>query len=343
MSPQFASLPNKPDAREEIPVLDIAPYRLGVPGALEQLGAQMRRALEDFGFYFVINHGIPQDLIDGVLNAARQFCDLPLDQKMSLSFNEHHVGYIPLCHSAEHRTALDKDHELNLFESFLIKRDLAADHRDVLAHKRFRAQNQWPEGHPQIRRQIMAYVDAAERLCTSLLPLYAVALDLPADWFAPAFREPMYTLKLSHYPQQPMDACSNSGKLPYLNSSFMTVQPQSRLVDLFIRLPNGKWIDAPDVPGSLLVSGGDLTCRWTNGRFLATPYFANRKSDTEYYAASFFMDCDYDWVMRDIPSCAPRVGNSAFLPTTYFEYLTWYETHRHETLSRKDGVRLSAY
>ena len=46
----------------EIPVLDLGPLRAGEPGALERLGAELREAFTEVGFYFVRNHGISQAL-----------------------------------------------------------------------------------------------------------------------------------------------------------------------------------------------------------------------------------------------------------------------------------------
>jgi len=85
LAPSLATI--RPDAKEEIPVLDIGPYLAGQPGSLQELGVQLRDALENIGFYFVINHGISQDLIDGVFEAAKMFHALPLAQKMALAFN----------------------------------------------------------------------------------------------------------------------------------------------------------------------------------------------------------------------------------------------------------------
>ncbi|QHI98506.1 isopenicillin N synthase family oxygenase [Xylophilus rhododendri] len=340
-APSLAAI--RPDAKEEIPVLDIGPYLAGEPGALERLGAEMRYALENIGFYFVVNHGIPQALIDGVFDAARLFHALPLEQKSAIAFTENNTGYVPLKGSTTRHSALTKDNKPNLVESFFIKRDLPADHPDVLAGKRFRGQNQWPEDLPEFRRLAMAYADAAERLGTSLLPLYAVALGLPADWFAPAFREPMYTLRLSHYPQQPPAVDDQFGLAPHTDTSFMTLLPQNKVQGLSVRLPNGKWIDAPALPGSFLVNGGDLMRRWTNDRFLATPHRVTNKSGQERYAAPFFMDCDYGWVMRCIPSCLPAGAEPSYPPITYAEYLAWYRAQNYAAAPGKDGVKLSAY
>jgi len=39
-----------------------------------------------------------------------------------------------------------------------------------------------------------------EALCRRLVPLYAVALDLPADFFDACFAEPHMILRMSRYP-----------------------------------------------------------------------------------------------------------------------------------------------
>ena len=53
-----------------------------------------------------------------------------------------------------------------------------------------------PRGHHRLLRRL-------ERLSLSILPIYAVALDLAAGYFTPAFQEPQYQLRMSHYPHTP--------------------------------------------------------------------------------------------------------------------------------------------
>ena len=62
-----------------IPVIDLGPYFAGSPGALEAAAAELRDALEKIGFFIIINHGVPQDLIDGTFAEAKRFHDQPLD------------------------------------------------------------------------------------------------------------------------------------------------------------------------------------------------------------------------------------------------------------------------
>src|SRR5690348_1969950 len=51
-------------AQSVIPVIDLGPCLAGRPGAREDAAAALRRALEDVGFLVLVNHGVPQRLID---------------------------------------------------------------------------------------------------------------------------------------------------------------------------------------------------------------------------------------------------------------------------------------
>src|SRR6476469_6903049 len=85
----------------EIPILDLAPYLSGEPGAREGLGKQLCHALESIGFYFIKGHGIPQSLIDAAFTETERFHAQPLDCKMRLRRNRDNVGYLPMSRSTD--------------------------------------------------------------------------------------------------------------------------------------------------------------------------------------------------------------------------------------------------
>ena len=81
---------------DTIPVLDLGPLRAGTPGALDRLGAELRHAFTEVGFYFVRNHGIPQAQLDELFAEAERFHAQPLEAKLAMKINEHNIGYMPL-------------------------------------------------------------------------------------------------------------------------------------------------------------------------------------------------------------------------------------------------------
>jgi isopenicillin N synthase-like dioxygenase len=323
---------------DTIPVLDLAPLRAGEPGALERLGAELRQAFTEVGFYFVRNHGIAQALLDETFAAAERFHAQPLEAKLALRINEHNIGYMPMRGATTRVNAVGDVALPNANEAVFFKRDLPPDHPDVLAKLRFRGVNQWPD-LPGFRDTILRACNAFEALALSLLPIYARALDKPADFFAPFFREPMYTLRLSHYPQQEPTAPHNEfGIAPHLDTSFMTILAQNRIPGLSLRLPSGEWLDAPAPEGALLVNGGMLLRRWTDNRFLATPHRVINRSGRERYAIPFFFDADYRAVMTPITADG---APGRMEPITYPEFMTGYQrANFHHAAEDKEKIAL---
>ena len=97
-----------------------------------------------------------------------------------------------------------------------------------------------------------------EALCRRLVPLYALALDLPADFFDRCFAEPHMILRMSRYPVIDGEDETVASLVPHTNSGFMTLLPPNRVPGLSIQLPNGRWIDAPGIDGAYIVNGGDI-------------------------------------------------------------------------------------
>jgi isopenicillin N synthase-like dioxygenase len=308
-----------------IPVLDIAPLRAGEPGALEALGAQLRRAFTEVGFYFVRGHGVPDSLVEAAFEATRRFHAQPMDAKLAMRFDNHNTGYLPMRGATTRMNALGAPQKPNFNEAVFFKRDLPPDHPDVLAGRRFRGVNRWPADLPGFRETALDYMRAMEGLGRSLVPIYAVALGLPADWFDDKFREPMFTLRMTHYPQQdPMSPEDEWGLAPHADTSFMTILAQNKVPGLSLRLPDGAWVDAPAPGGAFLVNGGMMLRRWTNERFLATPHRVTNRSGQERYAIPFFMDCSYDAVMAPIPTCVDAEHPAKHPPFTYLEFMSEY-------------------
>ncbi|KAG6572750.1 gibberellin 2-beta-dioxygenase [Phytophthora cinnamomi] len=70
-----------------IPVVDFSS-----PEAAEQL----RRACTDVGFFYLVRHGIPAELLAQVYAEMRAFFGQPLAKKRKMLANESMRGYTPL-------------------------------------------------------------------------------------------------------------------------------------------------------------------------------------------------------------------------------------------------------
>src|SRR5258707_419886 len=83
-------------AIETIPVIDLGPFLAGEEGALDRTAKELRFALTEIGFYFIVNHGVPREKIRGVFDQVKRFHEQPVDRKLELKIDVNSTGYLPL-------------------------------------------------------------------------------------------------------------------------------------------------------------------------------------------------------------------------------------------------------
>ena len=306
-----------------IPTIDLGPYLRGRPGGLAATAAQLRDALEGVGFFIIVNHDVPRDLVDRTFAEARRFHAQPYDAKMRLRMNEHNNGYMAMGRYAVWTSDVNANDKPDLNEAFFVRRERAQDDPLVVANRRFAGPNVWPDDLPGFRETVLAYIDRVDLLARRLLPVCAVALDLAPDAFDAAFAESQFTFRLTHYP--PAKAEPNQfGIAPHTDANFLTFLAQTDVPGLELRLPSGEWLDVPYVPDSYAVNAGDMMSRWTNGRFKSTPHRAVPPVGRERYAIPYFFGPHLDTVIACLPTCESADDPPRFSPITYDAYLRWW-------------------
>jgi isopenicillin N synthase-like dioxygenase len=323
---------------ETIPVIDLGPCFAGAPGALDRAAAELRHALSEIGFYFVVNHGIPRGLVQEAFRQAARFHGQPIDEKMKIRIDKHNVGYLPMKGDTLRTSVVQTITKPNLNEALFVARDLAPDHPDVVADRRFRSANQWPKDLPGFRDHVMAYCDALERLVQRLVRLYARALELPAEYFDAAFTDFQYKLRMTHYPPHAAVADDEFGIAPHTDTSFLTLLAPNEVPGLSIRTQAGNWIDAPAIPDAFVVNGGQLLLRWTNDRFLATPHRAINRTGGERYALAFFCDAHIDWPIAAVPTCVGPDRPPRYPTTYYTDYMVAYQKRTYDLLADQQAA-----
>ena len=312
---------------DAIPVIDLGPYLGGAPGALAAAAAELHDALERIGFFIIVNHDVPQDLIDRTFAEAKRFHDQPLDVKMALRMNEHNNGYMAMGKYAVWTSDVNANDKPDLNEAFFVKRERQPDDPLLRSGRRFVGPNQWPDNLPDFRETVLAYTEAVDALARRVLPVCAAALDLPPDYFDAAFAESQFSFRLSHYP--PVEAEANQfGIAPHTDANFLTFLAQTDVPGLQVRMPSGDWLDVPYIPGSFAVNSGDMMYRWTNGRFKSTPHRALPPVGRHRYAIPFFLGPHIDTVIACLPTCQGPDNPPQYPPISYEQYLLWwYDTN----------------
>ena len=149
--------------REIIPVIDLGPYLAGALGAIDRTAEELRFALTEVGFYFIVNHGIPSGQIREVFRQVAGFHARPLEKKLEIKLDKHNVGYLPMRGDTLRTSTVASVTKANINEAFFVARELPSDHPDVLADRRFRSANRWPSDLPAFRDVIVDYCNSMER------------------------------------------------------------------------------------------------------------------------------------------------------------------------------------
>jgi isopenicillin N synthase-like dioxygenase len=328
-----------------IPVIDFGPVFAGEPGALNHTANIVRDACERVGFFYALRHGVEQELIDRAFAASRQFHALSLDAKLQLKLNENNIGYLPVNASVQGASTVHKATRPNQNESFFVSHDRGPDHPDVVAGIPLRGRNQWPADHfvPGMRGAMMAYFQALGAMCDRMLPVFAVALGMPADFFAPFFADEAHaTARFLHYPPQDAGEDNLFGQAPHTDNSFMTALARTEVPGLAVRLASGEWFPPPVIPGTLLINLGNIMRRWSNDRFLSTPHGVLNDSGTDRYSIAYFHSPNPKSVIECLPSCTSADNPPRYETALYRDLvMEFYRANYFHQKGHRSGAALA--
>jgi isopenicillin N synthase-like dioxygenase len=305
-----------------LPIVDLG----GLAGAAEdgdlarlrELGAAFDAACREFGFCYIVNHGVGQDLVDRAFAMDAAFHALPLEEKQRIKINKAHRGYMAMATSLIVTSSIEKAVRPNLSESFMLMHEVASG-EEVLP---LGGPNQWPRKPAGFRQVVGAYDATLQRLARQMTRMIAVALGLEPEGLNRHFERPTTFLRLLHYPPSPPDAGDKQyGSAPHTDYGFITILAQDRRGGLQVRGPDQAWIDATPLKGAFVVNIGDMGSRWSNGRWPSTPHRVINHSGGDRYSMPYFFDPTADAVIACLPSCCSADRPARFEPVRYGDYL----------------------
>jgi isopenicillin N synthase-like dioxygenase len=284
-----------------IPTIDLTGALAPGAAASARVAAQLRQAATHAGFFYIVGHGIADDMVARQFALARELLTLPAQRRAALS-----IRRSPIMRGFESlgEQTLQAGMRPDLKESFYCGMDWPEDHPYVRAGYQTYGPSQWPEELPHARPTCQAYIAAMNTLALRLMQLLALSLDLPEHYFDDAFRWPMVTLRMVRYPPHPPQADERTfGAGAHTDWGALTILAQDRHGGLEVQLPDGRWAEAPPVAGSFVVNLGDMIPRWTNDLYRSNPHrVRNRHSGGEpRYSIPFFYEPDYLARIEPVP------------------------------------------
>ncbi|KAH9922954.1 uncharacterized protein B0H18DRAFT_1016332 [Fomitopsis serialis] len=293
------------EAFSHIPVIDLSDVSSKDPAVRKALADTIRGACMNVGFFYVVSHGIPEAAIAQVLAVSKEYFSLPIEKKMELENKKtpNFKGYNPV-----RGGRIDPLSEGDVQEGFQFSWEaLEADDYDGRRAKdgAMAGANVWPREPPGFREAALAYYHAAMALGRNLFPMFALALDLPEDFFDDKTKSSAAIMRLLHYPPQTGSMDDRAVGLGAHSDweCFTILWQEPGIQALQVLNKEKQWINAPPVPGTLVINLGDQFARWTNDVFKSTVHRAVNRSGVRRYSIPLFFGTDYDVKLEPIPSC----------------------------------------
>jgi isopenicillin N synthase-like dioxygenase len=300
-------------AYRTLPIVDIAGLSSGDAAARLRVARDLGAAARDSGFLYCTGHGVGRDLRARLLGAAKTFFARPHQAKMQVYIGNstNHSGYVPAGEEVFAGATPDAK------EAFDVPLDVPASDP---AHGRnaFLGPVQWPDD-TAFRADVTAYYAAVASVARRMFAGFALAMDLPEDWFDSRLTKPASQLRLIHYPYNqaaPPDGPGIGAHTDY--ECFTILLPTAPGLEVLNGA--GEWIDVPPIEDAFVVNIGDMLEAMTNGAFVATSHRVRRVKE-ERYAFPYFAACDYETVIAPLPHFVTAGRPARFSPIVSGDHL----------------------
>jgi len=302
-------------AFQNLPVIDVSRLYSSELSDRQSVAGQMGAAARDSGFFYITGHPISRDVRTALLDATKAYFDAPLETKMAhyIGNSTNHSGYVPPGEETFYGQKPDQK------EAFDIPLDVPADDPDVLDGKTpLLGPVQWPDDQ-RFRDAAATYYVEVSQLAEKLFAGFALALELPENWFEAHLKKPCSQLRAIHYPFNPNAPADLPGIGAHTDYECFTILLPTA-PGLEVMNGAGEWIDAPPIEDGFVINIGDMLEAWTNGTFAATSHRV-RKVQEERYSFPYFATCDYHTVVAPLPQFVSEERPAKYTPIVSGEHL----------------------
>ena len=301
-----------------LPLVDLDQFTKGNITQRDQFVNALGDAFHEIGFVGVVNHGIPQDLVDRFYEGSRRFFSLPVEMKRKYE--------IPGMAGQRGYTSFGKEH---------------ARHSNVGDLKEFFQIGQTVEDGDPIEEEypanvrvgeIEGFTDTGDQLYRAfelsgreLLKAIALHLGLGQDYFEDKVRNGNSILRSIHYPpitEEPRSAIRSESHED-INLITLLVGASAGGLEIFTK--QNEWIPAIPGEGEIVVNVGDMLQRLTNNYLKSTTHRVVNPPREEWHkprlSIPFFLHPRSDMDLACLSSCVSDSTPLQYDPITAGDYL----------------------
>ncbi|KAK4439018.1 Gibberellin 2-beta-dioxygenase 1 [Sesamum alatum] len=273
--------------------------------------AQLVNACEEFGFFKVVNHGVPIHLIKELESEAARFFSLPLSDKAKAGPPDP-FGY------GDKRIGPNGD--VGWVEYLLLTTNTQPGYQKFASI--------FGEAAENFRRVVNEYVFAVRRMACEILEMLADGLKIqPRNAFSKLLMDEKSdsVFRLNHYPPCPQLQDQSNGRNligfgEHTDPQIISVLRSNNTSGLQISLKDGSWIPVPPDQNSFFINVGDSLQVMTNGRFKSVRHRVVANSSKSRLSMIYFGGPPLSEKIAPLPSLMEGEEDSLYKEFTWFEY-----------------------
>jgi isopenicillin N synthase-like dioxygenase len=290
-----------PNHTPKIPVIDVSPL---VAGTEEKHGvaAQIGDACRSYGFFYIIGHGVSEELQERLERISADFFRQDLATKLEIEMTRAGRawrGYFPV--GAELTSG-----KPDLKEGIYFGAELAPDHPLVKSGTPMHGANLFPSNMPEFRKTVLEYMAALSRLGHHVIAGIALSLGLSESYFADRYTaDPLILFRIFNYPSATASPNwqTSEGVGEHTDYGLLTILRQDTSGGLEVKV-GSEWVAAPPLANSFVCNLGDMLDRMTAGHYRSTPHRVRNVTAHNRLSFPFFFDPNFNAEVRPIEICA---------------------------------------
>ncbi|PIM99994.1 Iron/ascorbate family oxidoreductase [Handroanthus impetiginosus] len=290
------------DPDDSIPTIDLSLLTSDDPDEKSKAVQELGKACQDWGFFTIVNHGIPEELMKATLEATDRFFNLPEEEKPEFEPKNvlEPIRYGTSCNSAKEKVFCWRD--------FL----------KVFVHPEFHC----PEKPESLRELLPEYCERTRDVVRKLLKGISESLGLEEGEIEKAvdLQRSLQIYAANYYPRCPNPNVA-VGMVPHSDHGLLTILIQNGVGGLQIQ-HQGKWVNVNAPSNSILVNTGDHLEIVSNGKYKSVLHRAvvnNEKTRISIAMANGpsleTVVCPASQLMRN------EGGMRSYIPMKYKDYL----------------------
>ncbi|XP_055828445.1 jasmonate-induced oxygenase 2-like isoform X2 [Solanum dulcamara] len=270
---------------------------------------EISEACRDWGFFQVVNHGLPPELMEEAQQVWREFFHQPMDVKQSYANTpKTYEGY-------GSRLGVEKGAILDWSDYYFLHYlpGYLKDH------------NKWPALPLSLRKVMEEYSKQVVKFCGRLMKILSVNLGLKEDVLHNAFGgdDIGACLRVNFYPKCPQPDMT-LGLAPHSDPGGMTILlPDQHVAGLQVRR-NGDWITVKPASHAFIVNIGDQIQILSNAIYKSVEHRVIVNSAEERISLAFFYNPKSDLMIEPVRELLTTHNISPLYPPRTFDQYRLY-------------------